>query len=79
MLGRRQWGRFRVRESKAPRNDAFGFSGIIRFDQGSTESRPTTADLPLGRLLLRREILDEVYELLFAHGLLQAHGHAGVL
>ena len=31
-----------VRESKAHQNDAFGLSGIIRLDQGSTESRPTS-------------------------------------
>jgi len=30
-----------VREPQARQNDAFGFSGIIRLDQGSTESRPT--------------------------------------
>ena len=34
------WG-FGVRESKPPWNDAFGLSGTIRFDQGSTDSRPT--------------------------------------
>ena len=31
----------RVCESKAPRNNTFGPSGIIMPDQGSTESHPT--------------------------------------
>jgi hypothetical protein len=38
----RPWGLFSVRGSKAPRNDAFELAAIIRFDQGSTESLPTT-------------------------------------
>ena len=32
---------FGFRELRAPRNDAFGLAGIMRFDQGSTESLPT--------------------------------------